>query len=143
MTIAPSAAPSAVQQRGAAGALVLRRPDRVELAARRIDRRFGGAEAEPRQEQHHPAGGSRGDGLEEAPADGRASDDDARFELVREHAARDLHEGVGPDERAEDQTLHRRIEIELIRDQRHRHRERGAIDVVDRNQAQHQEEDPW
>jgi hypothetical protein len=139
--IAPSAAPcAAVEQRCAAAALGLRHPDRVELAARRIDRRFRCAESETREQQARCVRADRRDGLEETPEHGRGCDHDARLETVGEHAAGNLHHRVGPEEGGEDEPLHRRADIELLGNERHRDGQRRAVDVVDRDEAQHDDE---
>ncbi|MNK94064.1 hypothetical protein D3C87_1142540 [compost metagenome] len=132
---------AAIEQRGATAAFVLRHPDGVELAACRIDRRFGGTEAQAGQHQRRGAGAHGGQGLEGTPEHGGAGNHDARLVFVGQHAARHLHQGVGPEERTEDQALHGGAEIKLLRDQRHGHGQRRAVDVVDRDQEQHHQED--
>ena len=143
MTMAPSAVPSVAPpvSRVAPRALSRRHPHGIELAAGGIDRALGDAEPETGEQQHRPVRRNRGDRLEEAPADGRQGDHDARLVPVGQHTARHLHEGIGPEERTQDQSLHRSIEVEFLADQRHGDRERGAIDVVDGNEHQHQKED--
>ena len=132
---------AAVEQRRATPAFGLRHPDAVEFAAGRINRRFRGAQAEPAQQQDERVGRECGDRLKRAPKHRRQRDHDPRLEAIGQHAARHLHERVGPEERTQDQTLPGGIDAEFFRDQRHRDRERGAVDVIHRDQKQHQEKD--
>src|ERR1700722_19526568 len=62
---------AAIEQGCAARALIGRHPYRVELAAGRIDQRFGRAEPESGYDETEPIGGKRGETLEEAPAQPR------------------------------------------------------------------------
>ncbi|MCY1529589.1 hypothetical protein D9M68_647410 [compost metagenome] len=82
----------------------------------------------------------RAQGLEQPPGDGGDSDDPATLVTVQQHAAGYLHQGVGPEEGAQQQAFHRRRDIELERDQRHRHRQRSTVDVVDGREQQHEQE---
>src|ERR1700722_20146666 len=92
---------AAIEQGWAGRALIGRHPYRVELAAGRIDRRFGGAEPESGYDETEPIGRKRGETLEQAPAQRRRGDDEARFEAVGEQAARNLHQGVSDEEDAQ------------------------------------------
>ncbi|EKZ98176.1 RNA binding protein [Cupriavidus sp. HMR-1] len=132
---------AAVEQRGATAAFVLRHPDGIEFAAGRVDRGFRSAEPQPRQQQRGGIGADRCQRLERAPEHGSRSDHDARLVLVGQHAARHLHDGIGPEERTQDQPLHGGTQVEFLRDQRHGHRQRCAVDVVDRHEQQHHQED--
>ena len=89
----------------------------------------------------NPAGAHGGEAWKKPPAERRAGDDDARLEPVGEHASRNLHESVGPEEGAQDQALDGRVHVELLADERHGDRERSPINVVDRDQQQHHQED--
>jgi hypothetical protein len=132
---------AAIEQGGATAAFGLRHPDAVELAAGRINRRFRSAKAEPAQQQDEPVGRQRRNRLKRAPKYRRQRNHDSWFEAIGQHAARHLHEGVGPEERTQDHPLPGGIDTEFLRDQRHRDRERGAVDVIHRDQKQHQEKD--
>ena len=100
----------------------------------------GSAQAQARQQQAEPAGAERCRSLKEAPAEGGACDDRARAKLVGQHAAWDLHEGIGPKEGTHQQALHGWAQVELLGDQWHGHRQRRAVDVVDRDEEQHHQE---
>lgn len=130
-----------VQQCGAAAAFVLGHPDAVELAACRVDGGLGSAQTQTGDQQRHPAGASCGDGLEEAPTQGGADDDHAWAETVGQHAAGNLHEGIGPEEGTHQQALNSRAEIELLGDHGHGHGQRCAVNVIDRDQEKHHQED--
>ena len=132
---------TAIEQRGATSAFGLRHPDAVEFAAGRIDRRFRGAKAEPAQQQDERVGRECGDRLKRAPKYRGQRNHNSRFEAVGQHAARHLHERVGPEERTQDHSLPRGIDAEFFRDQGHRDRQRGAVDVIHGDQKQHQEKD--
>ena len=126
---------AAVEQGRAARPFRGGHPNRIEFATGWVDRRFRGAEAEPRQNQYPRVGRNGGDGLKESPSQSRGGDDDARLKPIGEHAARDLHQRVGEKERAENESLRPEVEIELLGDHRHRDRDGCAIDVVDRRSA--------
>ena len=91
---------AAVEQGRAAAALVLRHPDRVELAAGRIDRRLRGAEAQAGQQQRTQLVQTAAMAWKKPQPSVAHGDDDARLEAVGQHAARNLHERVGPEEGA-------------------------------------------
>src|SRR5579872_1949816 len=89
---------SAVQQGCAAGALVARHPDRVELAAGRIDRGFRYAQAKTGCEEPKRICRERRQRLEESRAERRRRDDEARLVAIGQKAARYLHSGIGEEE---------------------------------------------
>ncbi|MGX1021867.1 hypothetical protein AB7M33_004543 [Pseudomonas sp. Y3 TE3536] len=133
---------AAVDQGGAAATLVGGQPSAVEFGTRRHDRRLGHAQANAGDQQGDPIVGKAAQRLEGAPADGGDTNDVAHLEAVEQHTGRDLHQGIGPEERAEDQPFKCWGEFELGRNQGQGHRQRRPVDVVDRCQQQQDQEDP-
>ena len=105
---------AAIYQYRAARAFFRRQPYRIELGAGGKQRRLGGTETDAADQQRKAAGGDAGDGLKETPADGRAGDQGARSEAVDQPAAGNLQQRIAPEEGAEDDALHRRLEREFL-----------------------------
>ncbi|MDT4795937.1 hypothetical protein FQZ97_285110 [compost metagenome] len=132
---------AAVHQHGTTATLVGCEPGTVELGPGGHDRRLGDTQADAREQQHQPMVRGGAHGLEGTPGDGRAADDAAGVEAVQQQAAGNLHQCIGPEEGAEHQPFHGRCQVELRRDQRQGHRERGAVYVVDCGEQQQDQED--
>ena len=86
----------------------LSQPDRLHLAAGRINRRFRYAQKSPDSDEQRTTGNKARNNLERTPEDARTDDDSARFEFVTEPAAGNLHEHIAPEECAEDDPYHLR-----------------------------------
>ncbi len=132
---------AAIHQHRATATFVRRQPGAIELGPGGHDRRLGHAQADACQQQYQPVVRGRAQCLEQAPGHGCRANDATGLEAVQQHAARDLHQGIGPEERTEHQPFHGRRQVEFGGDQRQRNRQRGAVDVVDCGQQQQDQED--
>ena len=131
---------AAIDEDRAAAALPGGQPHRVQFAARGKDRPFGHPEPQPRKQQHTPAGRQRRQCLKDAPQDRCGGNNQSRPVAVGKPASRDLHERIGPEERTEDDALRRRVDPELLADRRHGDRQGGAVDIVDGDDQQNEQE---
>ena len=131
---------AAIDEDRAAAALPGGQPHRVQFAARGKDRPFGHPEPQPRQQQRAPTGRQRRQCLKGAPQDRCGGNDQSRPVPVGKPASRDLHERIGPEERTEDDALRRRVDPELLADRRHGDRQGGAVDIVDGDDQQNEQE---
>jgi hypothetical protein len=137
---APSGAPASrmVAPRPALGFV---HPDGVELAAGGHDACLGDADAHAGDEHAEEAAAHAGCGCGSTPANARGGHHLAGTELVDQQANRNLHQCVGPEEGRQQEAHQFRGQVELFLDDGQGHGNGAAVDVVDGNQDQQQEEE--
>jgi hypothetical protein len=101
-------------------------------------RRLADAEHDARAYELPERGDHPAEHLAERPAAQPEGQRQARAQAVGQGAGRQLREGIGPQERRQQQSHIRDGQAQILPDQRIGHRQGGAIDVVD-HPGRHQE----
>ena len=122
-----------IEDRSRARAFVERKPMAGRLLACRKGRCFRDAEQQARAGDAPKPAGERGDGGGDRPEEAAGAADRGDAEAVEHHAAGDLQQRIGPEERAAEQADVGGGEAELLGELGRRGGEPDAIDVVDEN----------
>ncbi len=108
--------------------------------ARKIDR-LSDAEQHAECDQRAQASGQAHQSLRDRPQRERDGVEPSQIHPIGEHAHRNLHQRIRPEERGEQDAFRFRPEVQLLRDQRERKRDRRPVEIVDERREEEQADD--